>query len=251
MSQRLIYQSNPSKLEPWIRPQDVRTIAGQMAASLTVAKGARLARLTANQKFTPVVKTLITAPASGATLTTGGSDGTLAAGVYGHVYTYKNANGETTVSPVATVTISSTLHITVASIALPTGVASINHYLTDAGGSDFHFHSNNDGSAFNILDEARSVIEPPATNTALLKLDGSQTAKAISAYDFVTDASGNVFYGTEVPTTGPMSDMQPTALLYEKGAFLKSQLTDITAAEITDLNATEYGGGDQAYIDIP
>lgn len=252
MAQRELQQFNVAKLEPYINPRSARTLAGQMAASLTVAKGDRLGQLTANGKYTPAVKTLITAPAAAPVPTAAGADGTLPAGDYLLAYTYVNANGETTISPVGTVTVGATNHIAVATLALPAGVDSINLYMTDADGNDFHLVDNYDGTGFNILAPASSPQEPPVTNTALLKTDGSQTAKVIAAYDFVTDTDGNVYLGSGITDfSSPMVDMQPTAILYHKGAFLKSELTGISAAEIADLGGKEMGAGAQAYIDIP
>lgn len=51
----LVYELNDDKLEPYINPKRARTIAVQMAPSLTVAKGERLGQLTANGKYTKYV----------------------------------------------------------------------------------------------------------------------------------------------------------------------------------------------------
>jgi len=136
----LVYEMSSDKLEPYINPDRARTIAVQMAANLTVAKGTRLGQLSANGKYTPYV-------------------------------------------------------------ALGAG--------------------------------------------------GAEVAKVISVYPFVTDAAGLVYYGTDVPTSGPTADPQPTAEVYYTGDFLQADLPGIVAGEITDLKATTLGTGADTILRLP
>lgn len=256
--QREFMQFKGDKLSPYIRPNDARTQACVMLAAVaTFKKGDRLAQITTADatlgKWTKANLTKITAPSGAPTLGATGADGTLAAGVYALAYTYVNANGETTISPVGTVTVGATNHITVAALTpLPTGVTSVNLYITDAGGHDFHLAANYDGAARSILAPVNSNQDAPTSNTAYLKSDGSQTPRRLCVRDFVTDANGLVYEGIEPATEGVLSSQDDTAMGYDKGYFLLSDLTNaITDDEIAALGAQKLGVGDQAHIYIP
>ena len=90
----------------------------------------------------------ITAPTlSGSTTST-----TFLAGDYVVAYSYVNASGETLLSEFKRVTLTATQRINVSSITpLPAGVTSVNWYCSPAADSvKLRYHSNNNGSAFNI-----------------------------------------------------------------------------------------------------
>jgi hypothetical protein len=227
-----------------------------LAAAATYRMGDRLAQITAEGaskgKWTKADIAKVVAPLAAPGLSAAGADGTLAAGIYALCYTYKNANGETTISPVATVTVGATNHITVAALTpLPAGVLSVNLYMTDAGGNDLHFVANYDGATRNILAPVQSAQEPPSSNTAFLKSDGTQKPSRLCVRDFVTDANGVVFHGVEPPTTGPIASPEDTAMGFDKGYFLLADFVNaMTDDEIAAMGAQKIGVGDKTHIQL-
>lgn len=183
-----------ARVQPVKNPQDARTDAVILKASTTFPAGQVLAKKTSDGKCEPVVTTALAAPAAGLTVAAAGSDGSLATGVYKLVYTKVDAlGGETTPSPQASVTVGSTNHIAITTVALPTGAASLRIYMTQADGSDFHLIANAwDGTGYNLLADVVSVVEPPQVNTASV---GTGVDKPVGILPFAckTDSSSNVY----------------------------------------------------------
>lgn len=245
----------PDQLLPWMRPDLARTEAVQMAASLTVAKGQPLAVLAASGKATVLSATVI-APGTGFSLSATGSDGTIPAGAYNLAYTFVNSAGETTISNSVTVTVGSTNHIVVPTVALASGATAIRLYMSLIGTTTpLYFVREYDGTGYNILvSPAASAVTPPTTNSARTATDGSATARYLSRFAFVTDANGMVILGP----SGGVVDLTMAALqtieVWKSGDFLLADLTGYDDGVRRNLGGREFGTTGQAsgkWVSIP
>lgn len=63
--------------------------------------------------------------------------------------------------------------------------------------------------------------------------DGTEVARGIAQYDFVTDASGNVFLGAAA--TSEHGQYELTAPIYTQGEFFIGDLTGLDANGLADL----------------
>lgn len=243
---------SPLDLQPWMRPDLARTDPVQVAPSLTVARGQIMAVIAATGLVTPLSSTVVT-PGSGFSLSATGSDGTIPAGAYSLGYTFVNGNGETTISNVPAVTVGATNHIVVPTITKPATVTSVNLYMSAIGTTTpLYFVKNYDGTGFNLLaPPAASDITPPATNSARTATDGSESARYISRFDFVSDANSIVILGP----SGSVVDLTMTGLttipMWKAGDFLISDLVGYDAGVKNNLNATEFGVSTGKWVHIP
>lgn len=73
---------------------------------------------------------------------------------------------------------------------------------------------------------------------------GPQVARGIAMYSIVTDASGNVYYGTSAASEQGNSDL--TAPIYVSGDFNVADLTGLDAAAVVDFGARLIYGDDLA-----
>jgi len=232
MAQRLLQAQNPSKIEPALYPDDARTIAVALAASISqTARGTILAQNSTSGLYNAYASAVLAAPTTALTLTPTGSDGTLPTGVYQVAYTLVDAAGnETTINTPASVTVGSTNHIAITAITpLPAGAASANIYITDPAGGIFHqVFSGWTGAAHSITAPVYGGQREPIYNKAV-------SGVAIAMFDFSTDASGNVFIGQNVNETGIYSDAKPTLQCYHRGYFNISDLQAGAAAILQGL----------------
>lgn len=112
--------------------------------------------------------TLIAAPTTAPALTTASAGGTIPAGTYQGAYSYVTASGlETTPSPSGSVTTTGTTStISFPTLTLPAGVASVNYYVSQAGGTALTLQGNNTGAAFTLTAPPTSTGKaPPTTNS--------------------------------------------------------------------------------------
>lgn len=238
----LVTTFSSAMLQPAIWPEQARTLAAKIAASQTIAHGTVLAELSASPgAFTAYDGTKVANPGAGPTLAESVGAGALGAGTYGVAFSYVNANGESLISPVASVTIGANKKIDVTAITpLPAGVASVNWYLTAAGGTILQKIANNNGAAFSInaLPSAGAVL-PPLTSTIIKATDGSGVAKAIAQYDIATDSDGKIFFGTSA--SSEFGESHLTAPVFYSGYFNCADLTGLDAAAVASLGALVQG----------
>lgn len=95
------------------------------------------------------------------------SAGDLSSGAYLVAYAYVNANGKTRISPLAVIALSDDEQIDVASITLPTGITSLDWFVSEEPNSTvLRFIANNGGSSFSInVLPAEDAEMAPSRNT--------------------------------------------------------------------------------------
>ena len=127
----------------------------------------------------------LTEPAAAPVLTAVAGSTGLAAGTYEMAYTYTTDAGETTLSPVAQVTISAGQAIQVASVPIPAnGCTGVNYYLsTAAGSSTLGLDASGLGAQIDLTALPTGGI-PPSSNTAYTA-NPSGTASPLGAGDWV------------------------------------------------------------------
>jgi hypothetical protein len=161
------------------------------------------------------------------------------AGVYTVGYTYvTTSGGETTLSPLATVTTSAgNLAIGLAAVTpLPTGVVSVNWYVsTLAGSTSLAFATNNNGGALTLQTSSSNVPvggakAPPSANTGYSEAGGSgqSVAKMLLVYPVTVDANGQM----QVLEIGPAQDSVPA---YMNGTFDLADIVGLDAKAVVDL----------------
>lgn len=139
-------------------------------ATAAVVITGKFGTLTVSSAFEMVHNAPLANPATGPTLTPGGSGGTLAAGSYMVAYSYVNSRGETLLSPTTTATVTLGQKITVSAVSLPTGATAINWYTVPITASNkFRLRLTNTGGSF--------VIDKPdlPVLTAALPADVNRT----------------------------------------------------------------------------
>lgn len=116
-----------------------------------------------------IVDATIAAPTGAPTLAQSAGAGALAAGVYKVAYSYVDtATGQTVVSPQGTVTLAASKQIDVTAVTpLPSGVESVNWFMSTAAGSTtLKFIANNNGAAFSINALPAGDAASPVTSVA-------------------------------------------------------------------------------------
>lgn len=116
------------------------------------------------------------------------SSGGLAAGAYLVSYAYRNANGNTNLSPISAITLTASQQIDVTGIALPTGAASIDWFVSvEANSGTMLLVANNNGSGLSINAlPATTSDDPPKLNTTgeeCLRVMFSDAQKALAYAD--------------------------------------------------------------------
>lgn len=99
--------------------------------------------------------------------TVAASSGVLAAGAYLVSYAYRNANGNTNLSPISAITLTANQQIDVTGIALPAGATSIDWFVSvEVNSGTMLLVNNNNGSGFSINAlPATTEDDPPKLNT--------------------------------------------------------------------------------------
>ena len=116
------------------------------------------------------------------------SAGALAAGAYLVSYAYRNANGNTNYSPIASITLTASKQIDVTGISLPAGAGSIDWFVSvEAGSGTMLLVNNNNGSGFSINALPESTADdPPKRNTTgeeILRVMYSDAQRALAYAD--------------------------------------------------------------------
>lgn len=113
----------------------------------------------------------------------------LAAGTYEVAYTYRDAFGETQISPVGSATITAGQKIAVTALALPSGVASANIYVSIAAGSStLAWVQTWDGTAANI------TTLPASPNSATVTPTGTVYSLPVITIVVTSAPSGALVY---------------------------------------------------------
>jgi hypothetical protein len=215
-----------------------RILPVRLAASISPAAGTIMGELTSTPGTYGIYDpTLVTAPAVQAAGTESDTGGTLVTGTYHVAYTFLNANGETTSSPVsAAITVGSSVttgSITTTAVTPPAG-CTVNWY-ANAGAGAYHLVGNTDGSSFTVT-AVGSGAAPPGSNTAIAKTDGTQFPKGILAHPALTDGSGII------TGLGDYGWQRQTAALWIGGAFSCADLNINGSAGISAAVVTALGG---------
>lgn len=225
----LVTYDPSTRLDPHQRANEAREVVVTLADG-TYAKGTVLGEVAATPgTYKACVTTPLAAPAVAPTLSTP-TGGALASGDYVVGYAYVLPDGtETALGTTATTTAASSDHVAVAAITpLPTGVASINWYMSVAAGSlVLGLALNNNGAAANLALPAAGAKQPLAVGTARA-VDGSGVAKGLLRHACVA-ASGVITIANDHDVTQRGVDM------FVAGVFKTSELTGLTAAALADL----------------
>ena len=221
------YTYSMNGLVPLFHPEDAIELAVKLANG-TYAKGTVLAEVAATPgTFTAYDGTPLAAPAA-APVPTEGAAGALGAGDYYVAYSYVVGTKETAPSAAVAATLGASKKLHVAAVTKPTGVDSINWYMSDAANSlQLRYISNNAGIAqdINAL-PAVDAAEPLAVGTARA-VDGSGVARGILRYACTVAASIITLVDEFVnPTSVPM---------FMGGYFATADLTGLDATAIEDM----------------
>jgi len=140
--------------------------------------------------FTPALEeehlAEIADPAVNPTVTA--SSGALAAGAYLVAYAYRNANGNTNLSPISAITLTASQKIDVTTISLPVGADSVDWFVSvEANSGTMLLVANNDGTGFSINSlPLTTADDPPKLNTTgeeTLRVMYSDAQKALTYAD--------------------------------------------------------------------
>lgn len=120
-------------------------------ATDTVTLVAKFGTLTVSPGLTYTTSIPLPDPTAALTITAAAGSTALAAGVYKVAYSDVNALGETLLSPYKSVTLTAGQKISVSALTLATNATSRNWYVSpEAGSTKLRYHSNTNGSAFDI-----------------------------------------------------------------------------------------------------
>ena len=182
----------------------------------------------------------VAAPAAAPTLTATGSGGTIGAGTYLVSYTFVNAQGETTASPGAWITLTSAQSIQVTSITgIAAGVTNVNFYINGVFQYQKSVTAGATGTVTISAAAATATVTIPTTNTAWLAVDGSQVARGIMTVPCYTDVFGNLTFGQQGGAILPVTGF--TAPLLIKGYVSTALLTGLDATAAAQLGKLVFG----------
>lgn len=126
---------------------------------------AKFGTLTLNTATTLTHAAPVANPTAAPTLTATAS-GSLSAGEYRVSYAWRNARGQTLLSPFKAVTLAANEKITVTAVTPPAGCTAVWYVSIEAAGTKLRYYSENDGSSF-VIDyplPQRTAPMPPALN---------------------------------------------------------------------------------------
>ena len=230
------YAPSTDRLDPYYR-QDKAMQQHVQLANGTYARGAVLGEVLGSPgTFDHVADTVITAPTAAPTLTTP-TGGSLASGDYTVGYTYVDADGnESALSPLATTTAAGNDLVHVAAVTpLPSGVASVNWYMSrGAGEPDLGFKANGTGAAADFT-TAPTATNPDPPSGATSGTSGD--AKAILR-NACTVSGGLITFSDDAGIA------HKSAPVYIGGGavYKTEELSGLTQKAITDLGAALVSG---------
>ena len=188
--------------------------------------------------YAPYSSATLAAPAAAPTLTaaTGTSPG---AGTWSVAYTALNAQGETTISPIATVTVTGSQKFTISSTALPTGATGLNWYVSAGVGGPLVFYSTQSSAAAQDVVAAPTATNHlvPRVNTAYAIVNGAgtQVATALMKYSAVTDSAGLATYGSSPNSGGEWGFQRYNVPAFFNGVFNTADLIGLDATAVSQL----------------
>lgn len=154
-------------------------------------------------------------------------------------YTYYNAAGETTLSPIAEFTPAGAKLLHIAILTPAAGATGINYYAGTDESRMVQIGTSTTGAAADYDVPDVNAPAAPLVNTATTVTTGVNVAKVILADDVTTDANGNVVIGLQA--ANEFGTTWPTAPVYRKGAFLTTQLVGLDAAAVAELGRLSQG----------
>lgn len=153
-------------------------MTGNILAGGRVVEGAGLDGVLTWHGTPPDGVAAVAAPTTAPTLAHSAASTSLGAGTYTVEYSYKNADGETTVGPSATVTISAGDNIGVTAAALPSGATGINVYISQAPGDAVNLKraGTSASNTFTATAPATGAAPPTQDSTAVSGAFGGMAA---------------------------------------------------------------------------
>lgn len=131
--------------------------------------------------------------------TVASSAGALGAGVYLVAYAYRNPNGSTVISELASITLTASKKIDVTGLGtLPAGVTSVDWYVSrSANSKDLGFILNNDGSGHSINSlPSSTAVSAPTINTTGEEVLRGMMSFAGKSLTYADTARANILDGT-------------------------------------------------------
>lgn len=221
------------------QPVPVMT-AGTNALTGGSSPAATIAHTTVGQTagtFAAYSSAVVAAPASAPSVSGASTGSAFAAGTFLCNITYVNAQGETTPSPAAAVTLTAGQKIRLAAISsIANGVTAVNMYVDGTLIGSAAVSSN--ATSQTDFDVATITTKQglPAANTAYSIPNGAgcQTAKRLLAFACVVDNAGYITRAN-VSTGGLWGEKALTAPAYYAGDFNCADLYGLDAKAVTDL----------------
>jgi hypothetical protein len=194
MAEQLVYAINAEpSLQPYIFAE--RGLAGGFTTIVTIY--AKYGVLTLSSALEENHYAELDDPTVAPTLAA--AAGSLAAGAYLVAYAYRNANGNTNLSPITAVTLTASQQIDVTAITpLPAGVDSVDWFVSvEANSGTMLLVANNNGSAFSINSLPESTdADPPKINTTGEELTRVMMSFAGKALTYADTTKANILDGS-------------------------------------------------------
>lgn len=184
--------------------------------------------------YTAYSSTVVTAPTTAPTVAGNGSGSSYGAGTYAVSYTFKNANGETTPSPVTNVTVTAAQNLRITAFAAATGATGANFYVNGTYAGTAAVSGGNIPQTDLTGASITVGATPPLTNTAFTGATNVWKPVAILKYDVTTDATGCAVYSSTSGASSQLGGKVFAVEAYIRGIFKISELTG------WDTNAATY-----------
>ena len=216
-------------------PVPVMTTISQLSGGTpgTVAVAHTTTGVTGNT-YVPYSTALLAAPTVAVAVTQ--ATGTLTPTFIELAYTWSNAVGETSLSPITPVNVTGTDKVVVSSTAFPAGATAMNIYV-GMGGNLFLLKTLTAAAAQDITDATIAAgspqVFPPVRNTTC-------QAVALLEYDFATDAAGNGTFGLQ--SGSEWGQVYLSAPCYLNGEFNAADLVGLTADALDQLRGKQLSG---------
>lgn len=194
-----------------------------------------------NGVFAAYSGAVLAAPTAAPTMTDGAT-GTWPAGAYTGCYSYANANGETTPSPMTAYASAGTKKIHFAAVtSIPSAVTTVKFYV-DGQFVVSKTPSSGTVAAFDIdlADIASgSPVHTLNANTAYTAVDGSYVPVGVLKVPAYVDVFGNIFYGSGVGVQVPVNGLNAPMVI--KGYLRTEQLIGLDAHAVSVFGRLVFG----------